>query len=67
MLEAVATAATPDGAAHRIGARKVMYLCFTIMLVASGILMMPYGHIVLENPNGTLTDAGRQIKRRLGG
>jgi NNP family nitrate/nitrite transporter-like MFS transporter len=32
----------------KIGARKVMYLSFTIMLVSSGILMMPYGHIVLE-------------------
>lgn len=32
----------------KIGARKVMYFAFTIMLVSSGILMMPYGHIVLE-------------------
>lgn len=40
----------------RIGARKVMYICFTIMLVASGILMMPYGHIVLANPNGTTSE-----------
>jgi NNP family nitrate/nitrite transporter-like MFS transporter len=40
----------------RIGARKVMYICFSIMLVASGILMMPYGHIVLSNPNGTTSE-----------
>ena len=40
----------------RIGARKVMYICFTIMLIASGILMMPYGHIVLANPNGTTSE-----------
>lgn len=40
----------------RIGARKVMYLCFTIMLIASGILMMPYGHIVLSNPDGSTSE-----------
>lgn len=40
----------------RIGARKVMYICFTIMLGASGILMMPYGHIVLSNPDGTTSE-----------
>ena len=30
-----------------------MYWTFGVMLVASGILMMPYGYIVLENPDGT--------------
>ncbi len=40
----------------RIGARKVMYFTFTVMLVASGILMMPYGHIVLNNTDGTTSE-----------
>ena len=42
--------------ADRIGARKVMYLSFGIMLVASGILMMPYGHIVLTRNDGSSSD-----------
>ena len=37
----------------RVGARRVMYWTFSIILVASGILMMPYGYIVLTNPDGT--------------
>ena len=37
----------------RWGARRVMYGTFAIMLVASGILMMPYGYIVLTLPEGT--------------
>lgn len=36
----------------RIGARKVMYATFGIMLVTTGILMMPYGHIVIEKADG---------------
>ena len=40
----------------RFGARKMMYLTFTTMLVASGILMMPYGHIVLSNADGTSSE-----------
>jgi NNP family nitrate/nitrite transporter-like MFS transporter len=36
----------------RVGARKVMYLTFGTMLLATGILMMPYGYIVLELPDG---------------
>jgi NNP family nitrate/nitrite transporter-like MFS transporter len=40
----------------RVGARRVMYWTFGVMLVASGILMMPYGYIVLENPDGTTSD-----------
>lgn len=36
----------------RIGARRVMYVTFAVMLLASGILMMPYGHIVIERPDG---------------
>jgi len=36
----------------RIGARRVMYATFGIMLVTSGILMMPYGYIVVNLPDG---------------
>ena len=32
----------------RFGARKVMYWTFGAMLVTSGILMMPQGHIVIK-------------------
>ena len=32
----------------RFGARKVMYWTFSAMLVTSGILMMPQGHIVIK-------------------
>nr|WP_297430490.1 nitrate/nitrite transporter [uncultured Actinotalea sp.] len=34
--------------ADRFGARVVMYLTFGVMLVATGILMMPYGYIVIR-------------------
>ena len=37
----------------KVGARRVMYLTFGVMLLATGILMMPYGYIVLNNPDGT--------------
>lgn len=40
----------------RIGARKVMYVTFAVMLAASGILMMPYGYIVLNRPDGSTTE-----------
>jgi NNP family nitrate/nitrite transporter-like MFS transporter len=40
----------------RYGARRVMYWTFGTMLLASGILMMPYGHIVLANPDGTSSE-----------
>ncbi len=36
----------------RIGARKVLYATFGVMLLTSGILMMPYGYIVLRQPDG---------------
>lgn len=32
----------------RFGARRVMYWTFALMLVSSGLLMMPNGHIVVE-------------------
>lgn len=37
----------------RIGARKVMYATFVLMLVASGILMMPNGHVVIDHADGS--------------
>jgi NNP family nitrate/nitrite transporter-like MFS transporter len=43
-------------ASDRFGARKVMYASFTTMLIASGILMMPYGHIVLTQNDGTSSE-----------
>ncbi|MGC4152329.1 MAG: nitrate/nitrite transporter [Propionicimonas sp.] len=39
----------------RIGARKVMYATFVVMLVTSGVLMMPNGHIVISHADGTQT------------
>jgi NNP family nitrate/nitrite transporter-like MFS transporter len=39
-----------------VGARKVMYLTFTTILVVTGILMMPYGYIVLTHPDGTTSN-----------
>jgi MFS transporter, NNP family, nitrate/nitrite transporter len=40
----------------RFGARRVMYATFGVMLIASGILMMPYGYIVLQQPDGTSSE-----------
>ena len=37
-----------DYLSDRFGARKVMYWTFGAMLVTSGILMMPQGHIVIK-------------------
>lgn len=39
-----------------IGARKVMYLTFGLMLLTTGILMMPNGHIVIDHADGTQTE-----------
>ncbi|MDO5677854.1 MAG: nitrate/nitrite transporter [Propionibacteriaceae bacterium] len=39
----------------RWGARKVMYFTFALMLVTSGILMMPNGHITIVHPDGAET------------
>ena len=36
----------------RFGARRLMYWTFGLMLLASGVLMMPEGHIVLELASG---------------
>lgn len=43
-------------AADKFGARKVMYATFGVMLVSSGILMMPYGYIVLNRIDGTTSE-----------
>ncbi len=37
----------------RWGARRAMYVTFAVMLVSSGILMMPNGHIVIVHPDGS--------------
>ncbi|MBW6393654.1 MAG: nitrate/nitrite transporter [Thermus sp.] len=37
----------------RFGARRVMYWTFGIILLASGVLMMPEGHIVLYTKQGS--------------
>ena len=43
-------------ASDRFGARRVMYWTFITMLIASGILMMPYGYIVLNRADGTTSE-----------
>ena len=40
----------------RLGARRVMYWTFAVMLVATGILMMPNGHIVISHADGHTSD-----------
>ena len=46
----------------RVGARRVMYWTFGVMLVTTGILMMPNGHIVVSHPDGSqTTHLGYQI------
>ena len=40
----------------RWGARKAMYGTFFVMLLATGILMMPNGHIVINHADGTSTE-----------
>ena len=36
----------------KLGARRVMYVTFATMLTATGVLMMPYGHIVVLDGDG---------------
>ena len=36
----------------KLGARRVMYATFATMLTATGVLMMPYGHIVVLDGDG---------------
>lgn len=40
----------------RFGARRVMYWTFGAMLVVTGILMMPNGHIVIVHPDGSQSE-----------
>ncbi|WP_246099896.1 MFS transporter [Tessaracoccus rhinocerotis] len=42
--------------ADRWGARRVMYLTFGLMLLTSGILMMPNGHIVISHADGSTSE-----------
>ena len=36
----------------RFGARRVMYGTFGVMLITTGLLMMPNGHLVISHPDG---------------
>lgn len=40
----------------KLGARRVMYATFGTMLAATGVLMMPYGHIVLVDGEGATSE-----------
>ncbi|MDV3223061.1 MFS transporter [Intrasporangium sp.] len=40
----------------KFGARRGMYFTFTVMLVTSGLLMMPNGHLVVVQADGTQTE-----------
>lgn len=40
----------------RYGARRVMYWTFGVMLLVTGVLMMPNGHLVIAHPNGTTSE-----------
>jgi NNP family nitrate/nitrite transporter-like MFS transporter len=42
--------------ADRFGARRVMYWTFALMLVTTGVLMMPNGHIVIDHADGSQTE-----------
>ncbi len=45
----------------RWGARRVMYGTFFVMLVASGVLMMPYGYVVIKVPGDAAGDGLREV------
>jgi NNP family nitrate/nitrite transporter-like MFS transporter len=38
------------------GARRIMYWTFGAMLLVTGVLMMPNGHIVISHPDGTQSE-----------
>jgi NNP family nitrate/nitrite transporter-like MFS transporter len=42
--------------ADRFGARRVMYWTYAVMLLTTGILMMPNGHIVIDHADGSQTE-----------
>ena len=37
----------------RLGARRVLYWTFALMLLTTGVLMMPSGHLVVAHPDGS--------------
>lgn len=45
----------------RFGARRVMYWTFATMLLSTGLLMMPFGHIVLSVPTKYEADGVREV------
>ena len=45
----------------QFGARKVMYATFTVILLTTGILMMPYGHIVVYGSQGLGSPGTRNV------
>jgi NNP family nitrate/nitrite transporter-like MFS transporter len=45
----------------RFGARRVMYATFGAMLASTGLLMMPFGHIVLHVPQKYEADGVREV------
>ncbi len=45
----------------RFGARKVMYSTFCATLISTGILMMPYGHIVIYGAGGVGSSGTKEI------
>ncbi len=45
----------------RFGARKVMYSTFAAALISTGILMMPYGHIVIYGAGGLASSGTKEI------
>jgi MFS transporter, NNP family, nitrate/nitrite transporter len=47
--------------ADRFGARRVMYGTFTAMLLSTGLLMMPFGHIVLRVPEAYEPTGMREV------
>jgi len=47
--------------ADRFGARRVMYATFFVMLAASGVLMMPYGYIVIKVPGDASSGGLREV------
>jgi NNP family nitrate/nitrite transporter-like MFS transporter len=40
----------------RYGARRVLYWTFGVMLVTTGLLMMPNGHLVIAHPDGSQSE-----------
>jgi NNP family nitrate/nitrite transporter-like MFS transporter len=45
----------------RFGARRVMYGTFATLLASTGLLMMPFGHIVLSVPTKYEADGVREV------